>query len=71
MFRDGKSAGITFSLQLKSTESPGYSADGSFVSVRLEAPNARHLAIDMQHPVLLVSGRECQTYVLGNTTDRC
>jgi Domain of unknown function (DUF4365) len=55
VFRDGKSTGITFSLQLKSTESPAYSADGSFVSVRLEAPNARHLAIDMQHPVLLVS----------------
>ena len=54
VFHDGKSTGMTFSVQLKSTAEAAYSADRSFLSVRLETPNARYLAVEMRAPVLLV-----------------
>ena len=47
VFREQKTTGITFSVQLKSSESPAYSATGKFLSVPLEVPNARYLAIEL------------------------
>jgi hypothetical protein len=48
IFRNGKSAGILFNLQLKSSVSPSYSKDREFVSVKLNTGNARYLAHELQ-----------------------
>lgn len=54
VFRDQKTAGILFSVQLKSTEAPAYSAAGDFLSVPLEVSNARYLALELKTPSILV-----------------
>jgi hypothetical protein len=54
VFRNKKTTGIVFSVQLKSTESPAYSANGDFLSVSLEVPNARYLALELKTPSILV-----------------
>lgn len=54
VFRDNKTTGILFNVQLKSTEAPSYSAINDFVSVGLEVPNARYLAIELETPSILV-----------------
>jgi hypothetical protein len=54
VFRDGKSTGIIFSVQLKSTASPAYSAAGEFVSHKLSSRHVNRLAREVRHPVLLI-----------------
>ena len=54
VFREQKTTGITFSVQLKSSENPAYSATGKFLSVPLEVPNARYLAIELEMPSILI-----------------
>jgi hypothetical protein len=54
VFRDQKTTGIAFSVQLKSSENPAYSAGGDFLSVKLEAPNARYLAQELEMPSILI-----------------
>ena len=39
---------------LKSTEGPSYSAKNEFMSVDLEVPNARYLAIELETPSILI-----------------
>jgi hypothetical protein len=54
VFRDQKTTGILFSVQLKSSESPAYSAGGEFLSVPLDVRNARYLAIELETPSILI-----------------
>jgi hypothetical protein len=52
---DGKSPnGTWFHVQLKSSETPSYSADGTFVSQALDIDHARHFALELRQPVFLV-----------------
>jgi hypothetical protein len=53
VFRDGRSTGITFKIQLKSSRSPGYSKAGDFISESIAVKNVRYL-IDMQTPTVIV-----------------
>ncbi len=39
---------------MKSTEAPGFSANGDFMSVSLEVPNARYLALELETPSILI-----------------
>jgi hypothetical protein len=54
VFRNQKTTGILFSVQLKSSESPAYSVGGDFLSVPLEVPNARYLALELETPSILI-----------------
>lgn len=54
VFRDKKTTGILFNVQLKSTGEPAYSAKNEFVSVELEVPNARYLAVELETPSILI-----------------
>jgi hypothetical protein len=54
VFRDHETTGVVFSVQLKSSLAPAYSATGEFISEGLERPHALLFAKEMQHPILLV-----------------
>jgi hypothetical protein len=54
IFHDGKTTGMLFNVQLKSTVSPRYSKDGSYVSVDLKARNARYLSGELRLPTFVV-----------------
>lgn len=54
VFRDGKSTGITFKIQLKSSVSSAYSKDGDFISEEIKRSNAVYLCKELRVPVLLV-----------------
>lgn len=52
---DGKSpTGAWFHVQLKSSAASDYSADRSFISQELSIDHARHYALEMREPVLLI-----------------
>jgi hypothetical protein len=52
---DGKSpTGAWFHVQLKSSASSGYSVDHAFISQELSVDHARHYALEMRAPLLLV-----------------
>lgn len=72
IFRDGRSTGILFNAQLKSSASPAYSKDNSFVSVKLETPSARYLAHELQVPALVMQADVVQNRLFWSTpqTDR-
>lgn len=53
VFHAGKTTGIIFRVQLKSSEST-YSRDGSYIPERMSLSNARHLCAESQKPTLLV-----------------
>ena len=54
VFRDHKTAGVAFSVQLKSSLAPAYSAGGEFISQEIKRGHALLFAKEMQHPILLV-----------------
>ena len=54
IFHDGKTTGMLFNVQLKSTVSPRYSKDGGYVSVDLKARNARYLSGELRLPTFVV-----------------
>jgi Domain of unknown function (DUF4365) len=54
VFREKKTTGILFNVQLKSTEQPSYSAKNEFMSVELEVPNAHYLAVELETPSILI-----------------
>jgi hypothetical protein len=54
VFRDHKTTGVAFSVQLKSSLSPNYSAGGEFISHELKRGHALLFAKEMQHPILLL-----------------
>src|SRR5713226_1379862 len=52
---DGKTpTGAWFHVQLKSSASSEYSADGTFISQELSADHARHYALEMRQPIFLI-----------------
>jgi hypothetical protein len=61
IFRNGKSTGMLFNLQLKSSVSPSYSKDKKFVSVKLNTGNARYLAYELQAPTFVMWPMSCIT----------
>ena len=54
VFRNKKTTGIVFNVQLKSTVAPAHSADGGFMSIPLKVPNARYLAHELKTPSILM-----------------
>jgi hypothetical protein len=54
VFREGKTTGILFSLQLKNRAAPAYSAKDGFVSVELEIANARYLAHELETLTIII-----------------
>ena len=54
IFRNKKTTGIVFNVQLKSSVSPEYSANGDFMSISLKVPNARYLAHELKTPSILM-----------------
>jgi len=54
VFVDGRPDGVWFKIQLKSSASSEYSADGSFVSQELSVDHARHYALELREPIFLV-----------------
>jgi Domain of unknown function (DUF4365) len=54
IFKEHRSTGEWFKVQLKSSECTQYSADGSFVSESLSSTHARHYSIEISDPCLLI-----------------
>jgi len=54
VFRNKKTTGIVFNIQLKSSVAPSYSANGDFISISLKVPNARYLAHELKTPSILM-----------------
>lgn len=54
VFVDGSPDGLWFKIQLKSSASSDYSADGSFISQQLRLDHARHYALELRDPFFLV-----------------
>jgi hypothetical protein len=54
IFHEFKSTGASFKVQLKSSESTEYSADGNFVSQQIDRRNVRYLCEEVRAPVILV-----------------
>lgn len=54
VFEGQSPTGAWFHVQLKSSASSAYAADGSFVSQELSVDHARHYALEMREPILLV-----------------
>ena len=60
IFHDGKSTGVVFNVQLKSSVAPSYSKKGEFVSVELRAANARYLAQELHLPTFVIQADVAQ-----------
>jgi len=54
VFEQKSATGAWFHVQLKSSASSEYSADGTFISQELSADHARHYALEMRQPIFLV-----------------
>jgi hypothetical protein len=54
IFNEKTPTGAWFHVQLKSSASSDYSADRSFVSQPLSIDHARHFALEVSQPVLLI-----------------
>lgn len=54
VFDQKSPTGVWFHVQLKSSASPGYASDRSFVSQELSVDHAKHYALEMRDPVLLI-----------------
>jgi hypothetical protein len=54
IFHSGKSTGILFNVQLKSSVSPSYSRNKEFLSVKLKIRNARYLAQELHLPTFVI-----------------
>ena len=54
IFRDGKTTGVTFKLQLKSSIATAYSASRDFVSQPIHIEQAVYMANELRTPVILV-----------------
>jgi hypothetical protein len=51
---NGSPHGLWFKIQLKSSDSSDYLADGTFVSVQFDLDRARHYALEVRDPVFLI-----------------
>jgi Domain of unknown function (DUF4365) len=54
VFRNNKSTGIVFGVQLKSSLAPEYSANDEFISQKLDRRNALYLASELRHPTFVI-----------------
>jgi hypothetical protein len=54
IFHDGKTTGMVFNVQLKSTVKPAYSRDKGYLSVKLKTRNAQYLATELRLPTFVV-----------------
>jgi uncharacterized protein DUF4365 len=54
VFEQKSPTGAWFHVQLKSSASSSYSADGTFISQELSADHARHFALEMRQPIFLI-----------------
>lgn len=54
VFRNGESTGLQFNVQLKGSRHTEYSADGSFLSQKLEIDSADYLARQLRLPTFLI-----------------
>ena len=54
VFVNGSPDGLWFKIQLKSSASSDYSADGTFVSLQLNLDHAKHYALEMRDPTFLI-----------------
>ena len=54
VFEKKSATGAWFHVQLKSSASSQYSADGMFVSQELSLDHARHYALEMRQPIFLI-----------------
>jgi hypothetical protein len=54
VFEKKSATGAWFHVQLKSSASSQYSADGTFVSQGLSLDHARHYALEMRQPIFLI-----------------
>lgn len=54
VFEKKSATGAWFHVQLKSSASSQYSADGTFVSQELSLDHARHYALEMRQPIFLI-----------------
>ena len=54
VFDNGAATGAWFHVQLKSSNSTEYSADRSFISQKLTINHARHYAVEMREPVIVI-----------------
>lgn len=54
VFDQASPTGVWFHIQLKSSGSSNYSADRGFISQELSKKHARHYALEMREPVLVV-----------------
>jgi hypothetical protein len=54
VFRDFKSTGISFKIQLKSSDSTAYSASQDFISQEMDVRSAEYLCREVRGPVILV-----------------
>jgi hypothetical protein len=54
VFEKKSATGAWFHVQLKSSASSKYSADGTFISQELSVDHARHYALEMRQPIFLI-----------------
>ena len=54
VFDDKSPTGAWFHVQLKSSTTPDYSADRTFISQELSIDHARHYTLEMRNPVLVI-----------------
>jgi hypothetical protein len=54
VFQAGRSTGVSFKVQLKSSRAPDYSADGDYVSVQISRESAAYMCRELHVPVILV-----------------
>jgi Domain of unknown function (DUF4365) len=54
VFANGETTGVTFKVQVKSSEATTYSQDCTHVSEQISRPNAKYWAAELRTPVVLV-----------------
>jgi Domain of unknown function (DUF4365) len=54
VFQAGKSAGVAFKIQLKSSRAPQYSANRDFASVEISRENTDYMCRELRAPMVLV-----------------
>jgi hypothetical protein len=54
VFASGETTGVTFKVQVRSSESTSYSQDGTYVSEQVSKPNAKYWTAELRTPVVLV-----------------
>jgi hypothetical protein len=67
IFVNGTPNGVWFAVQLKSSAASQYSADKNFISQPLEVDHARHYALELCEPVLLIHADVTREIIFWST----